>query len=114
MEYLESKVGPDLPRDFILRVMDAVGFDELCSIRGLHDLVGFKLSGRRWSSNGPRVRQETIVRSYLTTIVTREKPLVMCMIPSSKLMLIYCRIMTWLGELGCFVTLSRWLDNPSM
>ncbi|KAK0115535.1 hypothetical protein ONS95_000186 [Cadophora gregata] len=92
-KYIANEMSYDSGQDITFRIMQAIGFDELCSIRGLHERVEVRLEGRwlgvagmpfniRLPSEGLYASElrylrlmQTALSRYLSMFMTRKKPL---------------------------------------
>jgi hypothetical protein len=75
--FLEERGFANAPRDFCWTVADAIGFDELCSVRGLPEVqleVDYLISGSR-----PPESEIQGLKEYLEANLKREKPPVCCL-----------------------------------
>ncbi|KAH7403216.1 hypothetical protein BKA64DRAFT_721997 [Cadophora sp. MPI-SDFR-AT-0126] len=86
-KYITDKLKHETGQDIVFRMMDAIGFDELCSIRGLIGHVKVRLEGdweqlAQWPKkiHLPATReyllhQEAALIRYFSMLMTRKKPL---------------------------------------
>jgi hypothetical protein len=76
-------MGVEVKQDYVCKVTHAVGFDELCSIRGLGSDVKVKIG------NEMCFTQEDVLSKYFSKLLTRAKPPVSKSYSTTKALLIY-------------------------
>jgi hypothetical protein len=69
-EFIFQEMGEDVKQNYICKATHAVGFDKLCSIRGLDSDVKVKIGNEMCFS------QEHVLSQYFSKLLTRTKPLV--------------------------------------
>jgi hypothetical protein len=67
-EFIFQEMGVEVKQDYICKVTHAVGFDELCSIRGLDSDVQVKIG------NEMCFTQEEVLSQYFSKFLTRAQP----------------------------------------
>jgi hypothetical protein len=67
-EFIFQQMGEEVKQDYICKVTHAVGFDELCSIRGLDSDVEVKIGNEMCFS------QEHVLSQYFSKLLTRAQP----------------------------------------
>jgi hypothetical protein len=67
-EFIFQEMGVEMKQDYVGKVTHAVGFDELCSIRGLDSDVKVKIG------NEMCFKQEEVLSQYFRKLLTRAKP----------------------------------------